>query len=278
MTIKISLFTREYYDEVVALWKQCEGIGLSGADSPENLQGYLERFRGLSFVALHEGRVVGAVLGGHDGRRGYIYHLAVAPDCRRKGVARKLVDDCLAALAAVRIQKCHAFVYAKNTGGLAFWQAIGWIPRSDIGVVSRDIEAEIKGDSRWWEKATLLKNLVYEPPIEAADLDCGHVFQYSDFVQLTELDVVHVDSTFLDCTFKQCDFYWTLFNNVLCVNSTFENCAFSGVSFAHCRFVDCSFDGCVFTKDNLGGDCDYRGTKWYGCSQSNCTGLDGAWG
>ena len=77
MTFSISPLTIESYDAVLALWKQCEGVGLSDADSKEGIQRYLDRNPGMSFVATASGVVVGAVLAGHDGRRGYVHHLAV---------------------------------------------------------------------------------------------------------------------------------------------------------------------------------------------------------
>ena len=139
MKIDISQFTIESYDDVLALWHQCEGVGLSDADSRANIRSYLERNPGMSFVATSDGKIVGVVLGGHDGRRGYLHHLAVAPDCRRQGVARRLVDRCLAALTDAGIRKCHVFVFGGNADGISFWRAEGWMPRSDIGVMSRII-------------------------------------------------------------------------------------------------------------------------------------------
>ena len=91
MTITISPFLIEAYDEVFTLWKQSEGVGLSSADSRENIHYFLEQNPGMSFVASAEGRIIGTVLTGHDGRRGYIYHLAVHPDRRRQGLGRTLV-------------------------------------------------------------------------------------------------------------------------------------------------------------------------------------------
>ena len=140
MKIDISQFTVESYDGVLALWQQCDGIGLSEADSRESIQAYLDRNRRMSFIALSDGKVVGAVLAGHDGRRGYIHHLAVAANCRRQGLARQLVDHCLAALADAGIRKCHIFIFNGNADGIAFWKAAGWTSRSDIRVISKTIQ------------------------------------------------------------------------------------------------------------------------------------------
>ena len=140
MNIEIASLTIAAYDDVLALWRQCEGIGLSEADSRESIQAYLQRNPGMSFLATAERAVVGAVLCGHDGRRGYIHHLAVHPRFRRRGIGRQLVDRCLRALQQAGIRKCHLFIFNRNRDGIAFWEDVGWTPRSDISVISKSIE------------------------------------------------------------------------------------------------------------------------------------------
>jgi putative acetyltransferase len=130
-------FGLPHYEEVYRLWSQCGGVGLSSADSREAIGRYLDRNPGLSFVALREGEICGAVLAGHDGRRGYIHHLAVAPGCRRLGLGRRLVKASLDALAAEGIEKAHLFVFKENADGLAFWRAGGWEVREDLAMMSR---------------------------------------------------------------------------------------------------------------------------------------------
>lgn len=137
--VRIEQFTLDAYDEVLALWRRCEGIGLSDADTRESIGGYLARNPGMSFVAKAEGRVIGAVLAGHDGRRGFIHHLAVLPEFRGRGLGRKLTDSALDALRHAGIRKCHLFVMASNADGTAFWEATGWERRRDIVVMSRRI-------------------------------------------------------------------------------------------------------------------------------------------
>ncbi len=127
------------YPEVFELWDGMPGIGLSSADSPEAVARYLERNPGFSHVARIEGRLVGAVLCGHDGRRGYLQHLAVAPDTRQKGIGRALVDRCINALAAEGITRCHIFVFTDNETGLGFWDSFGWFRRGDLFIMSHDI-------------------------------------------------------------------------------------------------------------------------------------------
>ncbi len=141
--INITQFDISNYDEVFALWKQCEGVGLSSADSRESIEKYLERNPGMSFVASSSGKIVGVILAGHDGRRGYIHHLAVHPDYRRRGLARCLVDRSIEVLREYGIQKCHLFIFKDNHSGLAFWENIGWKCRFELSVVSKQIELRV---------------------------------------------------------------------------------------------------------------------------------------
>jgi ribosomal protein S18 acetylase RimI-like enzyme len=140
--IDISEMSMDDYAEVYALWQQTEGVGLSSADEPGAIARYLDRNPGLSFVARQQaasglGLLVGAVLGGHDGRRGFLHHLAVRPDCRGGGIGRALTASCLAALAAQGIQKTHIFVYRENAAGRAFWEKVGWEERKTLVIYSR---------------------------------------------------------------------------------------------------------------------------------------------
>ena len=140
MKVIVEAFKIEAYDQVYRLWKSCDGIGLSAADSRDNIQTYLIRNPGLSLVARNGNNIVGAILCGHDGRRGYIHHLAVHPDYRRQGIGRLLAEKSLSALLSLGIQKCHLFIFHDNARGIGFWESIGWTHRQDIGVVSILIE------------------------------------------------------------------------------------------------------------------------------------------
>lgn len=137
MSIAIREMAAQDYDEAVALWRVCPGIGLSGSDTRANVARFLDANPGLSFVARDDGRLIGAVLCGHDGRRGYITHLAVDPDARGQGVGRELVERCLAELRRERIEKCHLFVFADNADARSFWRAVGWTGRGELVVFSR---------------------------------------------------------------------------------------------------------------------------------------------
>ena len=125
------------YDAVIALWQSAEGVGLSSADAREAIGRYLARNPGMSFTAWDGDELVGAVLCGHDGRRGYVHHLAVCPSHRRRGVGSELAERGLAALEAEGIEKCHLFVFVHNADAIAFWERAGWTLRTDVRVMSR---------------------------------------------------------------------------------------------------------------------------------------------
>lgn len=125
------------YDGVMQLWRNTEGVGLSNSDSKENIDYYLRRNPGLSLIATLDDTIVGAILCGHDGRRGYIHHLAVYKSFRRHGIGTSLVDCCLEKLNKVGIEKCHLFVFDINDEGIAFWEGTGWVKRLDLNLMSR---------------------------------------------------------------------------------------------------------------------------------------------
>jgi ribosomal protein S18 acetylase RimI-like enzyme len=139
MQVNIDKFTLKDYQKVIALWQSCEGIGLSSADSKDSIKAYLKRNSAMSFVARYKNEIIGAVLCGHDGRRGYLHHLAVHPNFRNQAIGRALVEKCILALQSIGIQKCHLFIFNSNEDALRFWEKIGWSYRKDIAVVSKEI-------------------------------------------------------------------------------------------------------------------------------------------
>ena len=142
MRYTLRKMTPSDYEPVIALWRAIPGIGLDDdSDSREGIARYLKRNRGLSFVALAQGTVVGAVLSGHDGRRGYLHHLAVAPTHRNLGIGRALLRRCLQALGRNGIPKCNIFLYRSNAKGRAFWKHNGWDLREDLSVLQKKTSA-----------------------------------------------------------------------------------------------------------------------------------------
>jgi len=124
MTIRV--MTIDDYPAVYALWASLPGIGLhEREDSLEGMAYYLNRNPDSCFVALENGALIGAVLCGNDGRRGYINHLAVAAEHQGRGLGRVLVNACLAAMRNEGIPMCSFVTFGDNIEGNAFWDAIG---------------------------------------------------------------------------------------------------------------------------------------------------------
>jgi putative acetyltransferase len=129
--------TIDDYDSVVALWQATEGVGLNESDSRESIESYLRRNPALSLVVERDSQIVAAVLCGHDGRRGFLNHLAVARPFRGQGLGRRLVDACLNRLAPLGILKCNIYLYVDNSAGAAFWRRLGWQDRAELKVMQR---------------------------------------------------------------------------------------------------------------------------------------------
>jgi N-acetylglutamate synthase len=127
------------FDRVVSLWKRTSGLGLSSVDSLDGIHSFLERNPGLSFVCEKEGILIGTILCGHDGRRGYIYHLAVDEVCRKQGIGSALTQKSLDALRTCGILKCHLFVYRDNMEAELFYGRMGWQKRITLDIFSKDI-------------------------------------------------------------------------------------------------------------------------------------------
>ena len=136
---QIRPFRIEDLEAVRRLWAASEGLSVGPGNSDETIGRFLNRNPGLSLVAVDGDALVAAVLCGHDGRRGYIYRLAVAPDHRRGGLAAELVRRCLAGLKATGIDRCLALVKESNAGGRRFWEAVGGRFRDDLVAFSIDI-------------------------------------------------------------------------------------------------------------------------------------------
>lgn len=133
--IKIDDMLADDLPAVLALWAATDGVGLNESDTPEQLRAFLIRNPGLSRVVRDGRQVVGAVLCGHDGRRGYLHHLAVRPEYRRKNLGRQMVESCLQSLGALGILKCNIFLYAENASGEQFWRNCGWAKRPDLRIL-----------------------------------------------------------------------------------------------------------------------------------------------
>lgn len=125
--------TIEDYDKVYALWKQIHGFGIRSVDdSREGIGRFLKRNPTTSVVAEEDGKIVGAILCGHDGRRGCLYHVCVDEDYRRRGIGKSMVVFSMDALKKEQISKVSLIAFTKNDIGNAFWNEIGWVQRLDL--------------------------------------------------------------------------------------------------------------------------------------------------
>jgi ribosomal protein S18 acetylase RimI-like enzyme len=128
------------YDGVYQLWLKTPGMGLNTTDdSREGISLYLHRNPSTCFVAEERSRIVGVILSGHDGRRGFIHHTAVAGELRKNGIGTALVEHAMAALAQEGIHKVALVVFSHNDSGNAFWEKRGFAKRDDLVYRNRSI-------------------------------------------------------------------------------------------------------------------------------------------
>ena len=121
------------YDEVHALWLTIRGMGIRAIDdSRADVERFIRRNPETSVVAVCDGRIVGSILCGSDGRQGTLYHVCVAQRYRRMGIGRQMVGFCMKALRGMGINKVSLVAFTKNEVGNAFWKGIGWTKRHDF--------------------------------------------------------------------------------------------------------------------------------------------------
>ncbi|MBR7064277.1 MAG: GNAT family N-acetyltransferase [Treponema sp.] len=146
--MKIRLMTIEDYEKVYKLWLSCEGMGLNNLDdSRDGIAKYIERNPGTCFVAEDSDEVIGVIIAGHDGRRGFIYHTAVNPNYRNQGIATKLVEAATDALKANGINKVALVVFDRNEDGNAFWEKVGFTVRDDLVYRNKAIAELVRIDT-----------------------------------------------------------------------------------------------------------------------------------
>lgn len=123
----------EDYDKVYQLWMSIKGFGIRSIDdSKEGVERFLKRNPTTSIVAELEGKIVGAILCGHDGRRGCFYHVCVREDCRKHGIGKAMAVAAMKALQAEKINKVCLIAFTDNEVGNQFWKSVGWTARSDL--------------------------------------------------------------------------------------------------------------------------------------------------
>ena len=129
----LRVMTIDDYDQVYALWKTIKGFGIRSVDdSREGIRRFLKRNPSTSVVAEEDGKIVGAILCVHDGRRGCLYHVCVDPAYRMRGIGKSMVVFAMEALKKEEINKVSLIAFTKNDIGNAFWKEIGWTKRQDL--------------------------------------------------------------------------------------------------------------------------------------------------
>ena len=129
----VRVMTMEDYDEVYALWNSIHGFGIRSLDdSREAIEMFLKRNPSTSAVDVEDGKIVGAILCGHDGRRGCLYHVCVSEKYRMHGIGKKMVNFCCEQLKKEKINKVCLNAFVTNTVGNKFWQKMNWDLREDL--------------------------------------------------------------------------------------------------------------------------------------------------
>ena len=119
--------TIDDFEQVHSLWMEIHGFGIRSIDdSKEGVERFIRRNPTTSMVAVCDGKIVGAILCGHDGRRAGLYHVCVQENYRKHGIGQKLVERCLEALKAEKISKVNLIAFKQNEIGNRFWQSLGW--------------------------------------------------------------------------------------------------------------------------------------------------------
>lgn len=131
--MNVRIMKIEDYDEVKALWMKISGFAIRSIDdSREGVARFLDRNPNTSVVAVEDGKIVGAILCGHDGRRGCLYHVCVDPEYRLRGIGKEMVVFAMNALKQEKISKVSLIAFTVNDIGNAFWKTIGWTKREDL--------------------------------------------------------------------------------------------------------------------------------------------------
>ena len=139
----IRVMTINDYKQVAALWHSIEGFGIRSIDdSREGVELFLRRNPTTSVVAVESDRIVGAILCGHDGRRGCLYHVCVAKDHRKQGIGQEMVAFCMEALKKEKLNKVSLIAFTSNAVGNAFWNSLGWTKREDMNYYDFVLNAE----------------------------------------------------------------------------------------------------------------------------------------
>lgn len=127
------------YEKLLLFWKSIKGLGIGLGDSKENIKKFIAKNPNSNFQIKKNGEVIGTILCGNDGRRGYIYHLAIHKNFRKQSLGSRLVNTVLNNLKKEGITKCHVMIFNENRDGLEFWKKVNFDERHDVQIMSKII-------------------------------------------------------------------------------------------------------------------------------------------
>ncbi|MFX1410018.1 MAG: GNAT family N-acetyltransferase [Promethearchaeota archaeon] len=133
--MKIENFSMELYEDIIKLWRKT-GISVGSTDTREELERMLKRNPKLFLIGKVNENVIGVVMGGFDGRRGYVHHLAIDPDYQKKGYGKMLIDALNERFLQMSVHKVHLFIEKDNKNVVEFYRNLGWEVRDDLIMMS----------------------------------------------------------------------------------------------------------------------------------------------
>ncbi len=133
--MKIEEFSMDSYDDIIALWKKT-GISVGSTDTKEEIEKMVRRNPDLFLIGKSDEKVISVVMGGFDGRRGYVHHLAVDPDCQKRGYGKTMIDELMSKFRKMGVHKVHLFIEKYNKGVVRFYHTLGWDIRDDLIMMS----------------------------------------------------------------------------------------------------------------------------------------------
>jgi ribosomal protein S18 acetylase RimI-like enzyme len=133
--MKIETFSMESYDDIISIWRKT-GISIGSTDTKEEIKRILDKNPQLFLVGKINQKIIGVVVGGFDGRRGYVHHLAVDPDYQKRGYGTRIMDELNLRFRKLGVHKVHLFIEKYNKEVVNFYQKLGWEIRDDLIMMS----------------------------------------------------------------------------------------------------------------------------------------------
>ncbi|MFW9827185.1 MAG: GNAT family N-acetyltransferase [Candidatus Thorarchaeota archaeon] len=125
----------KFYEEVIQIWRKA-GISVGSTDTKEEIERMMHQNPNLFLIGKKDNKVIGVVMGGFDGRRGYVHHLAVHPDFQKKGYGKILIENLINKFSKMKVHKLHLFVEKYNKDVVDFYRNLGWEIRDDLIMMS----------------------------------------------------------------------------------------------------------------------------------------------